>query len=479
MINLVNSRLKSSVNLSAALILCVALSLMGATHTFALNRDGVHHGAPAHKSLNFTGYQYVDSTHVAICIDKCINVPSPYWPDPIVGSIDKSMFTIKRHDNHLPVTVSNLTYEQDYLGQPCIGSGCTDTKLTTGTRIILTLVSPLTADTAYDLTIQNTLSSVSQLPTYILLTCILDNSESIIGQTLNNFNNTGDPNQYDLTFTFRTPKPDGTYSSTVAPYVTYIVGGMPVSPQSDDRTGVSYESNLTIVFDRPMLASTRNTFLESLSNNYKRNGVKVIQATGDITTNQAPEAECHYPTSNNKDNINTTFYFPQTNNPYWYSKNDIVSWYNSGYSFNRKNPGSYSYTVTLPSYTDVSGHTWTTFTNARTNLATTGFNFATVIDDLPGCALVPNVAPTSTPGQLLVSWDPNMIDPVATGVKIYATSGNKWTSNYQLKGYTSSFTVGSITITGLTSGTPCWVRLAPYNSIGVIGFSQEVCGTPR
>ncbi|CQR74690.1 hypothetical protein SOV_28050 [Sporomusa ovata DSM 2662] len=448
-----NGLLKKSAKLVAALALGLAVSLVAVPSTFALNRDGST-GVSGHKPLSFTGYQYVDSTHVVVNIDKQIDAPKPTF---IAGEVDKSMFTIKNRTTQLFTTISSLSYLNDNTSGYSGNTGADDTcrGLAKGTRILLTLATPLTANTAYDLTMQSTLFA---------------------NQSLNNFNNTGDPNYYDQTFTFRTPASGaGTATSpyvwsNTTPYVTFVVGGSPVSNTNDNRTNVSYESSLSVVFDRPILASTRDTFLANLSDNYKRGGVKVVQGVGNVSTAGAPAGtETHYPTSNNVNNANTVFYFPETN---WGSGTS----YNT-YSFNRKNPGSYSYTLTLPSFTDASGHTFTSFLSSRTNLATTGFSFSTVTADLPGHGNQITVARTTTAGQLLVSWSA-IEDPAPTGVKVYATTGDKWTSYYTLKGQTTSNSVTSYTITGLTSGTLYWVRIAPYNSIGTIGFSQESSGTP-
>lgn len=460
---------KKGAKLAATLMLGAALTLSSMPSAFALNQDGIQGVQSGHKPLSFTGYKYIDSTHVAVFIDKTITAPaSP--PGSIDGECDKSMFTVKQHTNNLPIAVTDAAYtatDNDHLGY----SGCSDHGLDKGATITLTLATPLAYDTLYDLKMENTLFA---------------------NQSLNNFNNNqSDPNNYDTTFTFRTPTSSGAYSNTT-PYVTYIVGGVPTSSLSGGATNVSYESSLTVVFDRPLASSALSTFLTNLSDNYKRGGVKVLQAVGnevgrDINNVVSPSLseyvtyECHYPTSNNINNVNNTFYFPMTNYIGWWWDNGDTTL--KQYSFNRKYDGSYSYTLDLPSFTDVSGNTFTSFINARTSPgttqnSTTGFAFSTVTADLPGHCNQLTVTPTSTPGQLLVTWNPSKIDPAPTGVRIYATSGNKWTSNYQLKGYTSSPTVGSFTITGLTSGTLYWVRIAAYNSIGVTGFSQEFSGTP-
>ncbi|CQR74693.1 hypothetical protein SOV_28080 [Sporomusa ovata DSM 2662] len=441
-----NGLLKKSANLVAALALGVAVSLVAVPSASALNRDGNPSvGLSSHKPLSITGYQYVDSTHVLINIDKQID------DQRTPGEVDKSMFTIQNRTTHLSTTISSLSYLNDSTSGYSGNTGADDTcrGLANGTRILLTLATPLAANSAYDLTMQNTLFAT---------------------QSLNNFNNTGDPNYYDQTFTFRTPASGaGTTTnpyvwSNTTPYVTFVVGGSPVSNRNDNRTNVSYESNLSVVFDRPILASTRDAFLANLSDNYKRGGVKVVQAVGNVSTAGAPAGtETHYPTSNNANNANTFFYFPQTN---WGSGTS----YNT-YSFNRKNPGSYNYTLTLPSFTDASGNTFTSFLSSRTNLATTGFSFSTVTKDLPSYISQITVARTTTAGQLLVNWTyeyPSSAD----GVKVYVTDGDKWTSYYSQRGMYYA------KINGLTSGTLYWVRIAPYNSIGTMGFSQEKSGTP-
>lgn len=359
------------------------------------------------KPLNFNGYQYVNTTTLYVFFDKSMTT---------TGQYDASMFTVKQNGTSNYVTVNSISVI-DGIGY----SGCSDSGLNKGTRVTLNLGSALSYDTLYDVTIKNTLA---------------DNN----GITLGNYRY-----RNDFTFTFRTPQSDGHYSNT-APVVTYTLG----------TSNVSYEDNLGVVFDRPMASGSISTFLSSLSSNFYNNtkSATVVQDST-IDTSAVSGAECYTPHAND---AATYFFFPETGNG------------NTTTSYNRDSSGSNSYTLTLPSFTDVDNHT-------TSNPGS--ITFSTVSGDLPGW--LDNTPTVSSPGagQLTVSWTGTVITPTPTSYDVYlwdsTSPGNQYTGTYV---YIDNTTSTSYTISGLVSGRTYYARIVPKNSYGTVGFSLAGSGVP-
>lgn len=398
--------LKKSSKLTMALVLTLALSLLLAPGAFALNQNGSGSGT-GNKPLDFNGYQYVDSTHISLFFNKTISS----------SQIAAGQFTVTPHSGSGNLVSSyTLNTGSGY-------SGCSTTNLTKGSAVTLTLSSALAADTLYDVTIKAATLSDGD------------------GMTFGNYRT-----RTNFTFTLLTPKSDGTYDAAVPLNVTYSVG----------TSNVPYENNLVVVFDRPFStdSSTLSTFLSSLSTNFTKGGTQVGQDSNYSDTTPVTGDECYYPTSDNVSNVNNTFFFPEVVNG------------NSYACYNRDSSGSYSYTLTLPTFTDVNGNT---YSNPGS------ITFSTVSGDLPGFV---NNTPAVTAGtsSLSVSWSASLFSASASSYDVYYTSGNMLTGTYTLAGNT---TTTSYTISGLTSGKKYYVRVVPKNSYGEVGYSLAGSGTPN
>jgi len=395
--------LKKSAKIATLLSVAILLVTLFASAALALNYSG-------NKSLNFNGYQYVDTTTVHVFFDKSMTT---------TGQADVSMFTVKDHATSANVDVSSISVN-DGTGY----SGCSDSGLNKGTRVTISLGSALSYDTLYDVTIKNTLA---------------DNN----GITLGNYSY-----RNDFTFTFRTPQSDGHYSNTT-PVVTYTLG----------TSNVSYEANLGVIFDRPMASGSVSTFLGSLSSNFYNNtkSATVVQDST-IDTNAVSGAECYTPHAND---AATYFFFPQTGNG------------STTTSYNRDYSGSNSYTLTVPSFTDVDSHT-------SSNPGS--LTFSTVSGDLPGWLDNTPAYVAGDPDTLTVQWNASTITPVATQFDVYYWNATADPSNTQ---YNATYTLDnldsvtgsgpySITINSLTSGDDYYIRIVPKNSYGTVGYSRAL-----
>jgi hypothetical protein len=389
-----------------------------------LNYPGDGSGG-GNKAVNLSGYEYVDSTHINIYFNHQFTS---------LAEIDASMFVVKPDAGG-----SNLVQSISWVSGTGY-SGCSDTNLNKGTKVAVTLGSAMSADTLYKVSINPTLTD--------------DN-----GLTLGNY-----MNRQDTSFVFRTPTCSGdplvcSWSNTT-PEVSFTL-------DVEGSSYAAYEQNLVVIFDRPIDPSTLSTFLSALSSNYEKDYETVVQDSNNSTTHDpVAGAESYTPHSNNTGAtsfINTTFFFPEF----------VSSRYLPVY--NRDPSGSYYYELTLPSFTDKSGNTFS-------NLGT--INFTTISSDLPGWL---DNTPTTTAGSgsLTVSWSATSLDPTkigtTTGYKVfYTAASNKWTGAYTL-GCTTSGTPlpTSCTISGLTSSQPYWVRVVGTNSVGETGYSRAGSGTPN
>ncbi len=396
----------------------------------ALNYAGAGNGT-GNKALNLSGYEYVDSTHININLNHQSSTN---------GEIDVRMFSVTPFPSGGSNRVSSISYVSGAF------SGIADVNLTKGTRVTLTLSSALSANTLYQVWIKGTLAD--------------DN-----GLTIGNYTQ-----KAGFYFILRTPVScSGTCSwSNTTPYVIFELAANPVP----------YENDVVAIFDRPISTGTLSTFLANLSANYKKAGTKVIQDP-DNTTGHAAVAggECYTPRSNSlgvTTNVNTVFSFPEFLNGSKDSLNRLFAVYN------RTSTGANSYTVTLPSFTDISGHTFSSF------LPSSSRSFTTTAVDVPGW--LDNGRPTVTAGasagQLNVSWPASTLDPLkvgaTTGYSVYyatATSPtdytNKWDApaSYLSLGCSTSGTPPptSCTINSLNTALYYFVRVVPTNSLGLTG----------
>ncbi|SPF43467.1 conserved exported hypothetical protein [Candidatus Desulfosporosinus infrequens] len=406
--------MKKVKKIAKAAVLTLAMSLLIAPGAFALNQNGTNSPGTGNKPLDFNGYQYVDSSHVKLFFNKSLSSTQ----------ITAGQFSV------IPDGGSGNLVSSETLTTGTGYSGCSTTNLTKGSTVTLALSSALSADTLYDVSINGT--------------TLADGD----GLTFNNYQ-TANP----FTFKLLTPESDGvTYDNTKSLNVAYSLG----------TSNVPYENSLVVVFDRPFStnSTTLSTFISNLSTNYTKGGTTVVQDTNYSESKTTPKtgAECYYPTSNNTNNVNNTFFFPETVNTDSYAV------------YNRDSSGSHSYTLTLPTFTDVNGNTFTT---------PGSLSFSTVSGDLPGFLNnTPVVTTGSSSGYLNVSWSASSFSAAATSYDVYyidsTLGGDMLTGSYSGPINTTST---SKTITGLNSGDLYYVRVVPKNSYGKAGYSVAGSGT--
>ncbi|KTE89575.1 hypothetical protein AT727_12130 [Desulfitobacterium hafniense] len=396
---------------------------------FALNYNGTGSGT-GNKSLDFNGYEYTKTGGTAT-----LNL---YFNKSLASSqVTGGQFQVKLHNS--PYTPASFTYTNLQVGNNA--SGVTDSGLTNGSTVTLSFASALADDTLYDVVINaGTLADAQGAGG--------GGSGSGPGKTLGNYTD-----RADFTFTFRTPDSLGGYSN-VAPVVTFFGG-----PAAG--TDWSYESNLGVVFDRPIDSSSLSTFLSALSSNYVRTdlmGSPAVVQDPTINGSATANAECYTPHANAAQN---TFFFPETVNG------------NTNPVYNRADDASHSYSLTLPSFTDVSSNTFST---------PGSLSFTTLSDDLPGWLdNIPTVVAGATPGDLDVSWDYSAIDPFTDTFDVYIADSTVYadplTATYSLA---DSGVIGdSTTLTGLVSNRTYYVRVVPINAVGSVGFSWAGSGTAK
>ncbi|TWH51621.1 fibronectin type III domain-containing protein [Sporomusa sp. KB1] len=413
---------KKSSKLANMAALALAFTVAVGSSAFALNYSGTQTGSGSgNKPISFSGYQYVDSTHIAVFFDKQTGSPGE--------TITAELFDVIPHgssgDKVSSVSVSSGGTGGQY-------SGTTDTNLSKGTKATIT-TSSLSADTLYDVVIHGVLEDQN-------------------GLSVGNYTKAK-----DLTFTFRTPNALGNYADH-NPYVTFVVG------DPDSTSGVPVESNTILIFDRPLASGSLSTYLSTL--NSSSAGVGFKDTTGSTTV---PGSQSHNAISNDYGSVNTTFYFPMTKQG------------NSTTVYNRT--AGHNYTLYLPSFTDTASHTYTTFTNSKDNsTGITAFNFSTASTDYAGWEntgnpLVNLTATRDSTSQITVSWPVNQtysITPAPYGFNVYYIDASNADGKYASIGSWTKANGSVITntlsspmsysITGLTSGHTYWVRVQPTNS---------------
>ncbi len=400
---------------------------------FGLNYNGSGMGAgTGNKPLDFNGYEYTvsgGSATLELYFNKSLDSTQ----------VTQDQFQVQLHDS--PFTPASFTYSNLQTGNN--QSGVTDSGLTNGSTVTLSFASALADETLYDVTINAATLADAQGAGG-------GGGGSGPGKTFGNYTD-----RADFVFTFLTPDSVGDYPNT-APIVTFFGG-----PASG--TDWSYESNLGVVFDRPISSGSGvlGTFLNDLSTNFVRTdlmGNPTVVQDSTIDTTPTANAECYTPHANA---AMTTFFFPETVNG------------NTNTVYNRAYDASHSYSLTLPSFTDATGNT---FTNPGS------ISFTTVSDDLPGWLDNIPVVTTGGPGELDVEWEltdiesNNTTDVVSYNV-YYADATldpDPLTAAYVFYDNTPDL---EITIEGLEEDAPYFVRVAPVNAIGEVGFSRAGSGT--
>ncbi|CQR70116.1 hypothetical protein SOV_29510 [Sporomusa ovata DSM 2662] len=412
---------KKSSKLANMAALALAFTVAVGSSAFALNYSGSTSGT-GNKPISFSGYQYVDSTHIAVFFDKQTGSPGE--------TITAALFDVVEHDDDTDLVSSVSVLTGGTGGQY---SGTTDPYITKGTKATIT-TSALSANTLYDVIIHGALEDKNTLS---------------VGNYMKG---------KDLKFTFRTPV-SGTSYSDANPLVTFVVG------DPDSTTGVPVESNAILIFDRPLASGSLTSYLANLNSTSAGVGFK---DTSSSTT--VPGTQSHYAISNNYDNVNTTFYYPMTKQ----STSQTV--------YNRT--AGHNYTLYLPSFTDTSSHTYTTFTNAKTGTTgITSFSLSTAATDYAGWENTGNPAVNLTATrvsttQINVSWPVDQdysILPDPAGFNVYyidATNADgkyasigSWTkANASVISNTHSSPMSYSITSGIVSGHTYWVRVQPTNS---------------
>ncbi len=269
---------KKHAKLVAAVTL--AASLIGSSSVFALNSAG---GADStgNKPFSFIGYEVQDSTHVALYFNKKTTNG--------VRDIIAGQFELVPH-NSSGNLVSSITISA---GNGSTYTDTTDTGIGNGTKVVLNLGTALSDYGLYDVTIDGSVMN--------------DN-----GITIGNYQN-----RKDITFTFQDPDAGGGYDTDVAPIITYVVG--------DGVANVSYESDMTVIFERPVDLSTNTTFKTDMNTNFTNTTLLGQQ----VPTNES------YGVVSNDAGSNNTFYFPMM-----YSDDRATV-------YNRLSDKSYSYALDI------------------------------------------------------------------------------------------------------------------------------------
>lgn len=443
MLKRIIKNMRKNGKLGNALALGLAMSVAVGSSAFALNYTGS--GGSGNKPVNFTGYEYVSTSEIDVFFNKAIKDTTG---SPVISQsyfIDKSLFSLKTHIGGSAVNPASIAI--DSASGSGIDSDTTDTGFQNGTRVKLYFSSALSADTLYDLTISGLL---------------LDSN----GISLGNYSK-----GQDLKFSLRTPVSGTTWSSTIAPYVTFSVGAPGAT------SNVSWESNAILIFDRPISTGSLSGFLSTLSDS--SHFVNTTASAGVVANNEAFTAD-----ANDKNALSNTFFFPETKQG------------NAAATVKNRAQSSNTYNLVIPSFTDYNGNTWTSFTNSLTNatVPSSTFSFTTNSTDYAGWENTGNplvyldtgmTAWTRDDATHITVYFPSnitgVITPVPASYDIYyaVDSGN---NKYTTTAYTSAANVAytgaaslskQITVPGPLA-TKYWIRVVPKNSDGTpiaSGFS--------
>ncbi|MNM57090.1 hypothetical protein D3C81_682780 [compost metagenome] len=205
---------------------------------------------------------------------------------------------------------------------------------------------------------------------------------------------------------------------------------------TDVLNSVSYEANIVAVVDRPI--SNTSTVLSSLSTNFV-NGATTVTQDSTIDGTAVTGAEAYTPHANDEHN---TLFFPLTGKG------------NANIAYNLDNSGSNSYTLTMPSFTDVSSNSY----------SGGSASFDTVDSDLS--AWTDAVPTTSVSGSnVTVSWSGNSntsITPAPYGYNVYYSStpfgfNSNWTK------WNGSIVTSTSYMNSLPSGT-YYFRVVPIDA---------------
>jgi len=368
--------------LTVVLTVATLLFASFAPGAFAFNYNGGG-GGTGNKSFDFNGYELVDLDTLKIFFNKSASKTT---------EIDASQFTVtKRGGSAVSFTMAEST-----------GSGCSDYRLTQGTTETLTFSSSLDYDSLYDVVIKaKTVADDNYL-------------------TLGNYRGGA-----DFKFSFRTPDSSGNYSTTVAPVVSYTLD----TNQTDStysESGVAYEHNLGVCFDRPMYndSTTITNFLNSLSSNYTmtQNGSGTVVQDSTIDDNTpVTNGQCYTPHAND---AHTFFFFPQTVNTNSYAAYNRFCYTSGGVPVGGV---TYGYRLTLPDFVQYGNNkTWTS--SDAGYAAVDQFDFTSANYDQVGW-LDNRPTVSGTDDSVTVSWSASGITgastPSANRYDVYRST-NRW-----------------------------------------------------
>lgn len=312
------------------------------------------------------------------------------------AQLDVSQFKVKEHSSATTVAVSSkaLSTGTGY-------SGCSDSQLDVGSTVTLTLASNLDYDKLYDITLSSTIAANN-------------------GITLGNYYQ-----HNDTTFLMKTPTNAGAYTGT--PAVTFL---------TDLTSDVSYEANIVAVVDRPI--SNTSTVLSSLSTNFV-NGATTVTQDSTIDGTAVTGAEAYTPHANDEHN---TLFFPLTGKG------------NSNIAYNLDSSGSNSYTLTMPSFTDVSSNS---YSGGSASFDTVGSDLSAWTDAVPTTSL--------SGSSVTVNWSGNSntsITPAPYGYNVYY-SNSKFGFNANWTKFNSSIVTGTSFTQSLPTGS-YYFRVVPIDA---------------
>jgi hypothetical protein len=393
-----------------------------ASSTADLNYGGSG-GGTGNKQFGFSGYEIVDSSHINLFFNHKADS----------GDVDDAMFSVKKSGgSNLVTSVSTSAGNTCASGTApyCCPSGINETNLTTGTKVTLTLRSPyLEQDEVYTVRISTFLADNNSLT--------LGNYGPILAAS-----GYEPATRDDWSFTLKAPD----FGSS-----PYVWSGTPATPtysvwSTSSPGDMVRESNVVVVFDRPIDTSTLSTFLSNLDSGYTRGGtaVKDIPETYAAVSNNGGCTQYG----------NNTFVIPLT-------KGGNTTAYNRS--------ANYTYTLNVPQFTGVNS----------ASVDPSSFSFTTMDGDIPGWLEGrPTAVTGSGSGDVDVYWSATALDSGWVG----ATSGyHICYSTSQYSGYSCDTANDWSGATPPTSGSPAtitldcdtayYIRVVPYNSLGPAGFS--------
>lgn len=390
---------KTKIFLSLILALTMLVGVMTSSVVYA------HNSGSGSKAINVLGYQYVDQNTVKVFFDKSLY------------NVNQGQFKIATTGG-TPVTISTMTTAS--------GSGWSNSQAPGGETVILTTATALSANTTYSLTVSSTVAA--------------GNSYNL---TIGNY-----WLHKDISFNFKTPNADGTYSGI--PNLTFIPAW--------DGSGLS--GNIEVISDIPIDPNYTDLSHMKLQKSSTKPGTYtdvIMDPTLDGIA--VTGAECYAAQIND---AHTCLFLPET-----------LKSTNPSYNLLSEN---YFYRLVLPPIRGVnagsilysSDTTMNPFQVGADTAGPTGTTTATIT--------------AYTSSSVSLSWSDVVVTdssaPNPTSYKVYYSTNPYFNFTASTNTITHSGTTNSSTVTGLSSGTTYYFRIVPVNFSGNEGgFSPYVSQT--